>query len=80
MFYHILGFIYVFLKFLSLLLVLLDPFRRRWGGPFNTSRNENQKRAQRFSMYRFSQNVMAKIYDIHALYLNCSKTITSPSD
>ena len=33
-------------------------------------------------MYRFSQNVMAKIYDIHALYydLNCSKTITSPSD
>ena len=41
----------------------------------STSRNENQKRAQSFSIFRFSQNVMTKIYDIHAMSQFISKRL-----
>ena len=45
----------------------------------STSRNENQKHAKSFSICSFSQNVMTKIYDIHAVSIYF-KTITSLSD
>ena len=63
-----------FLDFFLVPLLLLDPFRPRWCGP-STSRNENQKRAQSFSIFRFSQNVMTKIYDIHAMSQFISKRL-----
>ena len=55
-----------FKNFVLVPLILLDPFRPRWGGPF-LCRNENQKQAQSFSICRSSQNVMTKIYCIQAM-------------